>query len=241
MVVLSKSSVDEVHRLLAEQEIVIQPDRIRDIIAGIRLRLQDIAKGLTVEETIAATIHVLKDAYAEIKLRSSGTGLDQEQLGDLLWDVLEASAGSTKAYAKLAQVTTTEDTWQDMCARLFAEVQVDDDQPAGPILLLPPLGVINILAWSGLGLALLFGITVAASGRIRLQLFGASVAIFLHLFLRARGPQVPKQVMHLLARKETAKPALRARFRPTLVEDVASVESASSSLEERERYAEAET
>ena len=125
MVVLSNGAIDEVHRLLTEQGIVIQPDRVRDLIAGIRLRLQDIAKGLSVEEEIAATIHVLKDAYVEIKLLSAGTGLDQEQLAELLWDVLEASAGTTKGYSKLTNVTTSEETWQDMCARLFVEIQVE--------------------------------------------------------------------------------------------------------------------
>ena len=181
MVVLSKSAIDDVTKLLSEYGIEIQQDRVRDLIAGIRLRLQDIANGLTVEEEISATIHVLKDAYAEIKLRSSGTGLDQEQLGDLLWDVLEASAGTTKGYTKLAQVTTSEGIWQDMCARLFAEVQVDEEQPVDPMLLFPPLGLVNLLSWSGLGLSLLFGISLAASGRIRLQLFAASSLVFLHL------------------------------------------------------------
>ena len=107
MVVLSKNSVDVVQKLLTGIGIIIEQDRTRDLIAGIRLRLQDIARDLTIDEEISAAVHVLKDVYVEVKLRSAGTGLDQEQLADLLWDVLEASAGTTKGYSKLANVTAS--------------------------------------------------------------------------------------------------------------------------------------
>ena len=56
MVVLSKSSVDVVQQLLTDIGIIIEQDRTRDLIAGIRLRLQDIERDLTIDEEISAAI-----------------------------------------------------------------------------------------------------------------------------------------------------------------------------------------
>ena len=56
MVVLSKNSTDVVHKLLTDTGIIIEQDRTRDLIAGIRLRLQDIARDLATDEEISAAI-----------------------------------------------------------------------------------------------------------------------------------------------------------------------------------------
>ena len=99
---------------------------ICEIILGIRSRLEDTAVGCNCEELVNAALFVLHPLVAELKFASVGQGLDSETLAAWTWEVLLASAGTTKALSKLSLVTSSEEIWNDINS-----VEAADDAESG--------------------------------------------------------------------------------------------------------------
>jgi hypothetical protein len=201
MVVIAKLSVDELSQACSERGIVYNERDIREFLLSIRLRLDEIADGLSTGEQANARVFVLEGFYSELTFAAAGLGLDNETLGTILWYAWHAAATGTKHAGKLAAITEDAERWSDIVVRLANEADNLEDLSVWGQLrsVLPDKNFAYLIgSLSFLGMSLLLG---SASGRYRLlgfciilvTLSGASHRI-VHSFKQICGRRRPPTV-----------------------------------------------